>query len=232
MNKFYKENDDNFYLNAILNYRLNQNDEKINLSVMADGFFKASLILTRECIEKDTLNDKDVVIFPMVFCLNHGIELYEKSIIYYLNDILDNKDTYKRGHDIYNLWEDIKKLRNKLDIEELSALGFEENEECFLEKTKVLEDYLKETTTLNTSTCLVKNKKKLYLKEITSFDFPRYSKNSRGENQFYLKNKNNMFIDLENALTIIENIYSCLKDLSFYYAGILEALNERYTEEF
>lgn len=39
MNKFYKENDDNFYLNAILNYRLDQNDEKINLSVMADGFF-------------------------------------------------------------------------------------------------------------------------------------------------------------------------------------------------
>ena len=104
MNKFYKENDDNFYLNAILNYRLDQNDEKINLSVMADGFFKASLILIRECIEKDTLNDKDVVIFPMIFCLNHGIELYEKSIIYYLNDILDNKDTFKRGHDIYYLW--------------------------------------------------------------------------------------------------------------------------------
>ena len=41
-----------------------------------------------------------------------------------------------------------------------------------------------------------------------------------------------MFIDLENALTIIENIYSCLKDLSFYYADILEALNERYTEGF
>ena len=51
----------------------------------------------------------DIIVFPMFFSANHAIELYLKSINWSLNMLLDKNETYCGGHDIRQIWNNVKK---------------------------------------------------------------------------------------------------------------------------
>ena len=62
--------------NAILNWRTDKQKYIQNLNILADGYLEGASILLKDCIDDNALNRADVLIFPIIFSINHGIELY------------------------------------------------------------------------------------------------------------------------------------------------------------
>lgn len=79
---------------------------------------------------------------------------------------------------------------------------------------KTLEAYLNELTDL-----LKKGNDKN--NAYHNIDFSRYPVNNRNEYHFYVKQYDNVVIDLENFVTTFENISDCLESLASYYYDLV-----------
>lgn len=66
-------------------------------------------MLAEQCLKDNSDKKADVLIFPMLFSVNHAIELYEKSIYWSLNILLENKSIFKENHNIRGIWYVAKK---------------------------------------------------------------------------------------------------------------------------
>jgi hypothetical protein len=88
---------------SFVNWRLSKGNDIQNLQAMADGFLDAALYLTRTCLQDNQDKKADIVIFPILTNLNHGIELYLKAMIWTLNELLCKADKTIGGHDIRQL---------------------------------------------------------------------------------------------------------------------------------
>lgn len=88
---------------SFVNWRLSKGEDKQNLLAMADGFLEAALYLTRTCLQDNKDKKADIVIFPILTNLNHGIELYLKALIWILNKLLGKPDKTIGGHDLRQL---------------------------------------------------------------------------------------------------------------------------------
>lgn len=60
---------------AFLNWRMDSSDIRSLLN-LADGYFVSGLELTKQCLDDNSHNRADILIFPILTNINHGIELY------------------------------------------------------------------------------------------------------------------------------------------------------------
>ena len=113
MESFFRANRD-IRKNAYLNWRMvRQGDWGSEFLVLAEGYFNSAYHLLDICLKDNADKKADIIIFPILFNIVHGIELSLKAINCYLNMIL--KDWYEQkiegGHNIKQLSDDaIKKV--------------------------------------------------------------------------------------------------------------------------
>lgn len=162
---------DDIEKNAYINWRLNNHEPIQNMIVMGDGYLTNVIETAKLCLSDNQDKKADILIFPMLFSLNHDIELYLKASCWSLNILLGYKGKYKEDHDIRNAWFTIKA--------KIKEYGFDETrpEESFNEISKRLENYLNELAYY-----LQKDKINDYFWNI---DFSRYPVNNRDEYHFY-----------------------------------------------
>lgn len=194
---------------AYLNWRTEKHQPIHNMNVLADGYLKGALILSRQCLVDNNDKKADILIYPILFSVNQAIELYAKSICWSLNILLGYKSSYIENHDIRGILLTVKQKVNEFGFDSPGS-----GEQNFNEMIKPLDLYIDE----------------LYLKigkngEInTAFhniDFSRYPINNRKENHFYVNEYDNIVIDLENFIDVFENIYDCLSRLAGYYYNLV-----------
>ena len=193
--------------NAYMNWRINHHEPIQNMIVMADGYMTSVIVNAKSCLENSFDKNADILIFPMLFSLNQGIELYLKSTCWSLNILLDYKAKYEKNHDIRNIWFSVK---NKI-----YELGFNEErpEYSFKKIINNIEPYLNELANY-----LKKENINDYYHNI---DFSRYPVNNRDEHHFFVNQFDNVTVDLEVLLEFTSQINRDLKCLADYYYGLV-----------
>ncbi|TCS80325.1 hypothetical protein EDD59_106151 [Muricomes intestini] len=193
--------------NAYMNWRTNNHEPIHNMNVIAEGYFESAILLAECCLKDNSDKKADGIIFPMLFSINHGIELYEKSICWSLNILLGNNSSFKENHDIRGIWLTTKQKIKKFGF----GIGHEESE--FNNMIMNLESYLDELS----KTIMGDDINKAYY----NIDFSRYPMNNHKEYHFYLKTYENVVVDLENFVLVFKDIKDCLSCLSGYYYGLV-----------
>lgn len=202
MKKIFSYNPD-IEKNAYLNWMTNKTHPRYNFIVLAEGYFKAAISLAENCLNDNIDKKADVMVFPMLFTINHAIELYEKSLCWSLNILLGYNSTFKPNHDIRGNWYTIK---NK--IKEY-GFGYGREESEFNKMIIDLEAYIEELSNL----IKTDNVNDAYY----NIDFCRYPLNNRNEDHFYLNTYENVVVDLENFIITFNQIGNLLKILAEYY---------------
>lgn len=189
--------------NAYMNWRTNKHEAIQNMNVIAEGYFDSAILLLKQCLVDNNDKKADSIIFPMIFAVNHAIELYEKSICWSLNILLGYNSKFKVNHDIRGNW-----LTAKRKIEEF-GFGYGREKDDFEKMIICLESYIDEIS------------KNIMDDDISkahfNIDFSRYPLNNRNEYHFYLKTYDNVVVDLENFLNVVVDIEDCLDNLAVYY---------------
>jgi len=103
MKKVFSRNED-YRKIAFVNWRISTTDQIVNLLNLADGFLLSSSELLKVCLHNNADKKADIVIFPILFNLNHGIELYLKSLNWILNKLLDYNRDIEGSHNILQLY--------------------------------------------------------------------------------------------------------------------------------
>lgn len=193
--------------NAYMNWRLNHHEPIQNMIVMADGYMTSVIVNAKSCLENTFDKTADILIFPMFFSLNQGIELYLKSICLSLNILLNYKSKYGKNHDIRNIWFLVKNKINEFGFNE------ERPEDSFNKMVKNIEPYLNELANY-----LKKDNINDYHHNI---DFGRYPVNNRDEYHFFVNQFDNVTVDLEVLKKFATQINGDLKCLADYYYGLV-----------
>ena len=94
----------NIYKNAYMNWRTEKHEPIHNINTLAQGYFESAILSIKSCLADNVDHKADGLIFPILFSINHAIELYEKSICWSMNILLGYKSTYKDNHDIRGIW--------------------------------------------------------------------------------------------------------------------------------
>jgi hypothetical protein len=191
---------------AFVNWRISQNDGIRNFLIMADGFMTSALELTNKCLEDNRDKKADILIFPILTNVNHGIELYLKAMLWTLNTIMQSGEKIERGHNIKQLYETvrskIKSYNGKITLKGFNA------------ETKNLRTYIEELYEKTQGT----NKD-------DKMDFARYPFGNDYENHFYVTDEGNVEIDLENFAVRFKAIHETFEQLSsfLFYQELLQA---------
>lgn len=199
--------------NAYMNWRTERHNPIGSMNAIADGYFQSALLLAKECLRNNYDKKADAVIFPMLFSVNHGIELYIKSICWSLNILLGYKKKYKENHNIKGLWDAVKQKVKEF------GFGYDHPEESFKKMTTTLELYIEELATK----IMKDNKDTAYY----NIDFSRYPMNNQDDYHFYMKTYENVVIDLENFVKVFTEIGDNLNCLAgYYYELVVESWQE------
>lgn len=197
-NKDYKKN-------AFLNWRM-ESSEILNTMNMAEGYLKSAILLLNKCLEDNEHKEADIIIFPVLTCFNHSIELYLKAFIVTLNGLLGNNLKAERTHNIQQLFQTFNARVKDLDGQK------EANQ--LLHHFKDLSSYIDELFFRIEAT--PSNDK---------MDFSRYPYTKQAVNQFYVDKWMNIEVDLENLLDLslkLEKKFSAFSDHLYYTKGIEE----------
>lgn len=80
-----------------MNWRTSWRDASDSMVELANGFIDAALELSQSCIDDNSHKKADILVFPILFNANHGIEVYLKSICWCLNQLLQKNKDLKRS---------------------------------------------------------------------------------------------------------------------------------------
>ena len=213
MKKVFSSNPD-IYKNAYMNWRTEKYQPIHNLKTLAEGYFESAVLLIKECLIDNKDHKADGLIFPILFSINHAIELYEKSLCWSLNILLGYNATFADNHDIRGIWYTTK--------QKIKEYGFDYGREKsdFLEMIVPLEKYLDEIYK-NIMTDNINN-------AYHNIDFSRFPSSKNLHNHFYVNQYDNVVVDLENLLNWCEILNNCLLSLSeTYYNLVLEKWDEQ-----
>lgn len=189
--------------NAYLNWRTHKHEHIHNMIVLAGGFMSSSLLLAKQVLTDNRDKKADSLIYPILFNINHGVELYLKAISWSLNILTNTGKEFRTNHNLTELLQDIKSL----------VYSFESDNEklkVFDARIKPLDDYIKELYSKIEN--VQPNGRKLY-----SIDFSRYSLTVKGEPQFYINELDNVVIDMENFVKVFEQIHKSLDGIAGHY---------------
>ncbi|MGH4121718.1 MAG: hypothetical protein ACREV6_02075 [Clostridium sp.] len=188
--------------NAYLNWRTEKHSHIDNMITIAEGFMKSSILLTEQSLNDNRDKKADIIIFPILFNANHGIELYLKAITWSLNVLLENDVKIEGNHDIKQIFTIVCSLVNKFEKEK-------ENRDEFKKITMNLKEYLDEL--------YKKIEPKSCGKHKDNMDFSRYPFSQKYINHFYIDELDNVVIDLENFLERFKEISDTLNMIANHY---------------
>lgn len=198
MKKIFTGNQKNINKTAFLNWRTHKLTDISNMMVLAEGFLSSSIELTQSCLHNNKHKKADMLIFPILFNANHGIELYLKSLTWTLNRLLKTQYKIEGKHNIKQIFKTVKSKIKKLKGNEWLLSFRKENIE--------LENYIDELFSLIGTTNAKGN-----------MDFSRYPISDKYENHFYIDRLDNVEIDLENYLNVFRNILENLDSTTSYF---------------
>ncbi len=108
MKPLFSRNEDDTKI-AFLNWRIESDDNILNMLNLAEGYMKSALLLTEICLQDNQDKKGDIVIFPIFANFNHGIELYLKAINWTLNKLTGSTRQIEGGHNLMLLYNTIRK---------------------------------------------------------------------------------------------------------------------------
>lgn len=179
---------------AYMNWRVQQHQPLHNMLVIADGYSQSVILQIDACLADNHDKKADVVIFPVLFSMNHAIEVYLKVINWSLNILLEKDDKYCGGHDIRQIWNTVKSLVNVFEEEKDRKIQFKG-------MTEKLEEYIAELYQHIDGNINAHKKMK-------NMDFSRYPFNTDYHYHFYIETFENVVVDLEYLKELFEEI-SC-----------------------
>ncbi len=188
---------------AFMNWRIEPSDYILNMKNMADGFLLSGIELANACLTDNRHKKADILIFPIFHNINHGIELYLKSLIWTLNLKLGNLENFEGTHDISKLY---KTLSDKINSATETSINLSRQD--FETATKNLSHYIAEIF-----------EKMNHKDKKARTDFPRYPFDLKFQDQFYVLENGVIEIDLENILvrfTIINHQLGLLFSHLYY----------------
>ncbi|MDP5277172.1 hypothetical protein [Chengkuizengella axinellae] len=196
--------------NAYLNWRTSKHDEINNMIVLAEGFMTSAILLAEQVLNDNRDKKADSIIYPILFNVNHGIEVYLKSISWSLNKILNNSEkTFIKNHNLLELFNDVKTL--------VTIFEGDTNKKSSINMMESLENYITELYSKIEN--VTPKGKKIY-----NIDFSRYTLDYNGEPQFYINQFDNVVVDIENFVSLFEKIHSSLDGIAIQYLDYFEQL--------
>ena len=198
--------------NAYLNWRTNPHDALHNMAVLAQGYAESATILARTAIY-DTFDKKaDVVIFPIIFSANHAIELYLKEILWCQYILLDHNQKIEGGHNIRYLYTSVS---NRMDDVFAKYPGLVETKKEYNKLTKNLKKYIQELY----DKLMLTDKKG---NPMANMDFSRYPFSKDYQYHFYVKQTDNVVIDLENFIERFTEISDNLDSIAGWIKTLVD----------
>lgn len=188
--------------NAYLNWRTEKHNLILNMITVAKGFMDSALINAEAIIEDNNDKKADILIFPILFNVNHAIELYLKAITWELNILLNNNKEIEGQHDIKQIFSVVKSRVNEYETEKLRRRQFND----FVND---LDEYIHELFS-HIDSGKIGNKK-------DNMDFSRYPFNQKYVNHFYIDKIDNVVIDVENLIERFEGIGNSLHRIAIHY---------------
>ena len=197
---------------AYMNWRLNfDHSFASQFATLADGFFESSIKMIDVCLEDNSDKKADSWIFPILFNILHGIELYLKSINSDMNVVLDQGEKIEGGHRIKQLCEVAQKRLMEI-------------------KQKVEIDGVQE---MITALKVVKNFVEIIYEKTDDMAFARYTVSKDKQPMFYVATRENVVIDLEKLreqLTYVGCMLSFISDCLGRYQEFLSEMKSYYSD--
>lgn len=162
---------------AYLNWRSNKyTNQRRQLVVKGDNFFSSAYNLLQQCINDNGDKKADSWIFPIMFNIVHGIEIYLKAINVILNIVLNEQNqVIQGGHDIKQLCQTSKSL-----ILKYKNRNKNETTDQMWTAIKVIENFIEN----------------IYEKT-NDMTFARYPMDKNKNGHFYIQTLDNSVIDME-----------------------------------
>ena len=162
---------------AYLNWRSNKyTNQRRQLVVMGDNFFSSAYNLLQQCINDNGDKKADSWIFPIMFNIVHGIEIYLKAINVILNIVLNEQNqAIQGGHNIKQLYQTSKNL-----ILKYKNKSKNETTDQMWTAIKVIENFIEN----------------IYIKT-DDMTFARYPMDKNKNGHFYIQALDNSVIDME-----------------------------------
>ena len=162
---------------AYLNWRSNKyTNQRRQLVVMGDNFFSSAYNLLQQCINDNGDKKADSWIFPIMFNIVHGIEIYLKAINVILNIVLNEQNqAIQGGHNIKQLCQTSKNL-----ILKYKKKSKNETTDQMWTAIKVIENFIEN----------------IYIKT-DDMTFARYPMDKNKNGHFYIQALDNSVIDME-----------------------------------
>jgi hypothetical protein len=189
---------------AYLNWRFDSfNNLENKFYNIGKAYFQTSLALIDHCLNDNGDKKADIWIFPIMFNVVHGIEVYLKgfnSQIKILNK-LENEEYEKT------------KIEGKHDIKQLCQLAISLIKAS--KRTDILDEFL----------FLQKFIEILY-KNTNDMTFARYPITAKGKKHFYVDRRENITIDLEIFKVWINRVYYILDTCTGFVDYQIEEIKE------
>lgn len=196
--KYNKDIDKNSYIN----WRTNFYDDSNNFSVLADGYFRSSIILLESCLNDNSDKKADVVIFPILHGIIHGTEIYLKAIYNILARFLEEDRIFLGGHDIKQLLNEVSGIVSRFE----TKYNSKENIKHFKKEIESVRNFISEV-----------------YDKTNSMDFVRYPMDYKKKNKhFYVESSENVVVDLEVLYTEVISMHKSLDCICGYYSTIYE----------
>lgn len=201
MTKLFSYNPD-IRKNAYLNWRTKASDPAHNLYVLASGYADGAVALIDTVLKDNHDKKADGLIMPILFSIDQSIELYIKAIIRQIEEQSGGLVSKYTHHDIAELE---RLMEAKIKNAEKKTAGLKKH-------LKPLTEFIDE----------------LYveIKGKANIDFARYPFSANGDAHFYVKEKDNVVIDVENLRERFVSITDSLEGLYFMYEAKKEKLEE------
>lgn len=189
--------------NAYLNWRTHRHEHIHNMIVLANGFMSSSLLLTEQVLIDNRDKKADSLIYPILFNVNHGIELYLKAISWSLNNLNNTDKKFRTNHNLNELLQDVISLVRLFESDKDKLKEFDR-------RIRPLENFIKEIYSKIEN--IKSDGKKIY-----NIDFSRYSLTLQGEPQFYINELENVIVDMENFYEVFSQIHKSLDGIAKHY---------------
>lgn len=197
--------------NAYMNWRICEHNVAENLVVLESGFEDAAKQMMESILADNSLKQADVLAFPIMYAIDHSIELYLKAIIYNLEQLETGVANNYKTHDIQILFSTMLSLIKK---QELKTKGLQAY-------VAPLKEYLDELYAH-----IADSKGKMRM------DFARYPFDTDRNPHFYVCAMENVVVDMENLLNRYSEITDCLEGLCCMYDTKLEAKSKMQDSQY
>lgn len=185
-----------FNKSAFMNWHFDSSSDILHLLNLGEGYMDAAIALANYSLIDNQDKKADILIFPILMNVNHGIELYLKGLIWILNKLLDTEGRFEGKHNIKQIYDT---ARGKIKQYGKPSI------KTFNSSTKGLKLYLDEL--YQKANAGSKNDK---------MDFSRYPVSNNYDDHFYVRTYANIEIDLENFVSRFTEIKTSLEAVTDY----------------